>query len=83
METNENTNVKKWYMETYKTDELGQEINGDLIFYDIFRALDTYKDIYEVLEVGDSLVRERVFQELAKIMQVDYMYIYNQWLLGN
>jgi hypothetical protein len=28
------------------------------------------------------LIRERVFTKLAEIMEVDYDYIYYQWLLG-
>jgi hypothetical protein len=36
--------------------------------------------VYEALGVCDSLVRERVFGELAKIMNVDYDCIYEQWL---
>ena len=46
---------------------------------------DRKKDIYITLfgseELGDSLVRERVFDKLAEIMGVDYNYIYEQWLL--
>lgn len=78
---NEKTLVKDWYIKEYTTDELGQEINEKITFYDIFYALDRYKNIYEVLGVGDSLVRERVFKKLANIMRVDYNYIYEQWLL--
>ena len=76
----ERTQVKVWYLLNYPTDDLGHEINKFVTFYDIFYALDTYKDIYEVLGVGDSIIRERVFQELARIMEVDYDYIYEQWL---
>jgi hypothetical protein len=78
---NEKTLVKDWYIKEYTTDELGQEINEKITFYDIFYALDRYKNIYEVLGVGDSLVRERVFKKLADIMKVEYNYIYEQWLL--
>lgn len=48
----------------------------------MFIALDTYKDVYELIGVGDSLVRERLFRRLAEIMEVDYNYIYQQWLMG-
>jgi len=83
MIANENTNVKEWYINTYKSDTLGTEIKDNITFYDIFKCLDTYKDFYDFIGVGDSLVRERIFTELAKIMQVDYLYIYEQWLKGN
>jgi len=80
METNENTIVKLWYCDTYSDDECGAELN-DFTFYDVFTTLDMRKDVYNLFGVNDSIVRERIFEELAKIMQVDYDYIYTQWLL--
>lgn len=80
METNENTNVKTWYCENYSDDECGEELN-DFTFYDVFTALDMRKDVYKLFGVNDSVIRERIFEELAKIMQVDYDYIYSQWLM--
>lgn len=80
---NEKNKVKEWYLKEYNTDELGKKINEEITFYDIFYALDRYKDIYEILGVEDSIVRERVFQKLADIMKVEYNYIYEQWLLCN
>ena len=79
---NENSKIKEWYLKEYSTDNLGEEIKDDITFYDIFYALDNYKDIYEVIGVGDSIIRERIFGKLAEIMKVDYNYIYNQWLLS-
>ena len=79
---NENSKVKEWYLKEYSTDDLGEEIKDDITFYDIFYALDNYKDIYEVIGVGDSIISERIFGKLAEIMEVDYNYIYNQWLLS-
>lgn len=78
---NEKSLVKEWYIKEYSTDDLGREINEEITFYDIFYALDRYKDIYEILGVEDSVIRERVFQKLADIMKVEYNYIYEQWLL--
>ena len=78
---NEKSLVKEWYIKEYSTDDLGREINEEITFYDIFYALDRYKDIYEVLGVEDSAIRERVFRKLADIMKVEYNYIYEQWLL--
>lgn len=80
MKTTENTRIKEWYTQEYPMDELGEEINSEITFYDMFIVLDTYKDVYEALNVGDSLVRERVFGKLAEIMNVEYDYIYEQWL---
>lgn len=82
MNTTEKTKIKEWYIEKYPTDELGVELNDNITFYDLFIVLDTYKSVYEALNVWDSIVRERVFGKLAEIMQVDYDYIYEQWLKG-
>ena len=72
------TKIKEWYMKEYPTDELGAEINNEITFEDLFVALD--KDVYEVLGVGDSVIRERCFEKLAEIMNVDYDYIFEKWL---
>ena len=80
MSATEKTRIKEWYMKTYPTDELGVEINNEITFEDLFVVLDTYKDVYEALNVWDSIVRERVFGKLAEIMNVDYDYIFEQWL---
>lgn len=80
MNVTEKTKIKEWYTKEYPTDELGAEINNDITFYDLFVVLDRYKDVYEALNVCDSIIRERVFGKLAEIMEVDYDYIYMQWL---
>lgn len=74
------TKLKEFYQLKYPSDELGKEIDGQATFKDLFNALDNYRDVYEVFNVGDSIIRERLFEELANIIDVDYSYIYNQWL---
>lgn len=74
------TNVREWYIKTYPHDTLAHSIAENLTFEDVFEALDRRKDIYKTLGVGDSRIRENVFAELAAIMEVDYKYIYDQWL---
>ena len=74
-------NVQEWYIGEYPTDDLVEEIKDTVTFEDIFEALDNYEDIYEVIGNGiDSIVRERIFNKLATLMEVDYDYIYDQWL---
>lgn len=80
---NKNFKIRKWYMEQYPSDELGAEISPAVSFEDLFEALDYYWDVYEFLGVCDSVVRERVFVKLAEIMNCEYDYIYDQWLLGS
>lgn len=78
---NENTLMIEWYVNNYPTDDLGCEMNDNVTFRDLFDALDRYQDIYDVIGLGDSVIRERLFTELARIMECDYDYIYSQWLL--
>lgn len=73
-------NLKSWYTAEYPSDELGSELAEDVTFEDIFNALDCGKNIYEILGVHDSVVRERVFKKLAEKMGVEYSYIYEQWV---
>lgn len=79
---NENSNVREWYLSEYTEDEEGKNIKENITFYEVFYALDRYKDIYETIGDVDSIVRERIFQKLAEIMGVDYDYVYEQWLKG-
>ena len=80
MNITKKTKIKEWYIKEYPTDELGAEINNEVTFEDLFIALDTYKDVYEVLGVGDSVIRARCFGKLAEIMNVDYEDIFEKWL---
>lgn len=73
-------NVKEWYRGEYPTDDLVEEIKDTVTFEDVFEALDNYRDIYNEIGTTDSLVRERIFNKLAILMEVDYDYIYDQWL---
>lgn len=75
-----NTSIRDWYMSAYPADECGEYINKDVTFYDLFEALDNYRDVYECIGFGDSIVRERCFTELSHVMGVDYNYIYDQWM---
>ena len=80
--TNPISTIKHWYKKAYPNDEEGDYINADVTFMDLFNALDWRKDVYSLLGVSDSVIRERCFKKLAEIMKVDYNYIYEQWLLG-
>lgn len=75
-------NVKKWYKENFEDDELGEELNENVTFYDVLEALQKGKDVYEVFGVGDSVVRERIFERLSKLCGVTYEEIYYLWIEG-
>lgn len=77
---NEHTSIKEWYQLTYPSDELGSDI-ADITFYDLFELLDHRKEVYPYLAY-DSIVRERMFEQLSLIMGCSYDYVYEQWLLG-
>jgi hypothetical protein len=75
------TLIKEWYMTTYPTDEVGATLNDKATFNDLFNALDTYQNVYNVLGGdADSIVRERAFQKLSELLGTDYDYVYEQWL---
>ena len=74
------TKIRDFYMEAFPTDELGKDINGGVDFNDAFECLQVGYDFYSFLGVGDSIVRERVFDALATLMGCSYDHIYYQWL---
>jgi hypothetical protein len=75
-------NIKLYYKKNYPDDELGEELR-DITFLELFKNLDRGINIYETINVNDSIVRERLFQALADLFNSDYNYIYNKWLKNN
>ena len=74
--------VRDWYVRTYPDDELGERIAPTLTFADALRAVPNGGGFYDALGVGDSIMRERVFEELAARTGLDYDDIYEHWLGG-
>jgi len=72
-------NIKNWYKSEFTTDELAEEINPIATFEELKNNL---PNVYDYLDVSDSIVRERVFSELSERMNVDYDVVYNKWLNG-
>lgn len=70
--------IKDWYVKAYPTDDLGERLNGT--FKGALQTLLRGDDIYDYICVGDSLIRERLFSQLSKMLDVDYDEIYNLWL---
>ena len=77
------TNVKDDYVTDYPTDDLGKEINENLNYLQLFNGLLSDDDIYEMIDVSDSLIRERVLERLAYLMGIDHQIIYYLWLNEN
>ena len=57
--------IKDFYITVYSDDELGLEINPTITFKDMYNALLDHKEIYAVIGVEDTLIRERLFNVLA------------------
>ena len=75
-----NKKIKSWYMKTYPTDDMGKDIRDEITFKSLWNMMHQGYDVYEVLDVYDSVVRERVFEKLSQILGVDYDVVYNKWL---
>jgi hypothetical protein len=72
--------IKQFYLETYPTDDMGKDIKDDATFVGLVTQLLGEGDVYDYLGVYDSLIRERLFSELAKQLKTSYDYVYNLWL---
>lgn len=72
--------IQDWYVNTFTTDEVGKDIKSSVKFIDVVNALNKRKDVYKVIGVSDSVVRERVFGEIASRLGIDYDEVYNIWL---
>ena len=72
--------VRDWYMRIYPEDELGKQIAPTLTFSDALRAVPRGGDFYAALGVGDSIMREHVFEELAVRTGLSHDDIYERWL---
>ena len=72
--------IKEFYLENYPSDELGVEINENATFVGLLHILHTKRDVYDFLAVHDSVIRERVFEELSKQLRLSYTTIYEMWL---
>jgi len=71
--------LREFYQKTYPTDDLGSKINLTT-FVALLDCLHRGGDVYQYIGVGDSLIRERLFEELAKMIGSNYNYIYNLWM---
>jgi len=72
--------IREFYLEKFPHDELGVEINENATWVGLLKELNTNGQVYDYLGVGDSLVRENCFAQLANLIGVDYNEIYYKWL---
>lgn len=74
--------IKNWYLSVYD-DDLGNEIDDSLTFTNLIFGMMLGTCVYDLLGVGDSLIRERVFAQIAQLLNVPYESIYSIWLHPN
>lgn len=82
MNTTEKTTIKEWFTHYYPNDEISNNMNRNTTFFDLFKALENYKNVYEYIfsdGTSDSIVRDIIFNKLADIMGVDVDYIVEQY----
>lgn len=72
--------VREWYMATYPDDQLGMKLDVNITFDKALGAVSTGNDFYTALGVDDSLVRERVFEEMSRRYGFTYDEVYDSWL---
>ena len=74
--------IRDWYRGAFPSDPLWPYLNKESTFGDLRSALNDHHNVYPILGVGDSVVREMCFVALARFLRVDYMNIYYLWLRG-
>ena len=77
---NMDTLVCDAYIASYPECGFGQYIDCDITFGDVLGSLDRGDNIYDVIGVYDSIVRECIFEQLAVVMGVCYDEVYYRWL---
>ena len=74
-------NVREWYTLAFPGDELAVGINSSLTFDDTIAAVPTGDGFYTALgDAADSLLRERIFEELCNRYGYTYDEVYDSWL---
>lgn len=76
-------NIREFYVKNYPSDEMGKGINPEATFDGLVQTLNNrhyLHDVYEYLNVYDSIIRERLFEKLSEILNCEYEVIYQSWL---
>ena len=74
------SNVKEYYKHCYPSDLFGNELNINLNFAQLLAKLSEGEDFYVIVNVNDSIVRERLFSALALLGGLKYSEVYDLWL---
>ena len=79
--TTTQSEIKTWYLTTYSDDKQGVNIKWDITFEQAAYCLVSKEDFYEFIGIADTIIRERIFEKIAELYEIDYLVVYNQWLL--
>ena len=74
-----NINLKSWYMLSFPDDDMGTKISRFATPARVMRALSRRRDIQSILGTNDCVVRQRVFERISELKEVDYHDVYNLW----
>lgn len=75
-----NVNIQDIYRQHYPQDKQGLFINDEANLLDLANAIVKDEDVYSVILVRDSIVRENLFYELSYMLDVNYDVIYDTWV---
>lgn len=72
--------IKDFYMSAYPSDEAGAELCEGRTFGGLLECLHAGNCVYAYIGEDDSLIRHRLFEELAWLIDMPYEYIYDLWI---
>lgn len=73
--------LRRWYVKTYPDDNFGKQLRTGITLKAIWELMNQNLDFYEIAGGDcDSLIRERVFEEIAKEQGIRYEDVYDIWM---
>ena len=75
--------IRTWLLRTHPEEKpLIGDFRKDVTFAEVNRRMHGGENFYEVCDCGESVQREIVFAELARLYGTEYGYWYELWLHG-
>ena len=75
--------VRHWLLETNPEEKpLIGDFRKDVTFAEVNRRMHAGENFYDICDCGESVQREIVFRELARLYGTKYDYWYKLWLRG-
>jgi hypothetical protein len=79
--TTTQSTIQSWYLNTFLDDAEGVSLKRNVTFAQAYNCLKSKEDFYEFIGIADTIIRERIFEKIAELYEIDYSVVYNQWLL--